>query len=289
MHRGITLVFIPLLTLSANVMAKFESAFQLYGSVRAYHLDELYDNNAEKYTAVINRCRDLQPANPSPSTVFIFLSPQHLCKSDLALSTFIGCSARGTLRTIFMDEVHVHVHQGLSFRMQCRELRDKFFVPCQACMHPRDRSSFVPNVFALTATFPNSYLRGLQQLTSISFDDESVMRGEVDDFLNTDIDMFQVICNKGDYVKVGVSGMVDALKADCENKGIIFCNSRAKAGHFGSELERKLNEAKKDFDVIVITGALNKDEKFWRIRIFTGDENEFVGECSFRLPGRSFH
>lgn len=289
MHCGITLVFIPLLTLPANVMAKFESAFQLYGSVSAYHLDELYDNNAEKYT--INRCRDLQPANPS--TVFIFLSPQHLCKSDLALSTFIGCSARGTLRTIFMDEVHVHVHQGLSFRMQCRELRDKFFVPCQACMHPRDRSSFVPNVVALTATFPNSYLRGLQEQltsTSISFDDESVMRGEVDDFLNTDIDMFQVICNKGDYVKVVVLGMVDALKADCENKkGIIFCNSRAKAGHFGSELERKLNEAKKDFDVIVITEALNKDEKFWRIRIFTRDENEFVSECSFRLPGRSFH
>ena len=104
MHRGITLIFIPLLTLSANVMAKFDSAFQSSGSVRSYHLDELFDNNKETYNAVIDRCRDLPPA--TESTVFIFLSPQHLGRCNRSLKTFIDCSWRGTLRSIFMDEVH---------------------------------------------------------------------------------------------------------------------------------------------------------------------------------------
>ena len=114
MHRGICLIFIPLLTLSADVMAKFDSACQLYGSVRSYHLDELIDNNKEKYDQVLQRCKELPRS--TDSTVFIFLSPQHLCKCANAREIFVGCSAYGTLRTVVMDEVHLHVQHGLSFR-----------------------------------------------------------------------------------------------------------------------------------------------------------------------------
>ena len=46
LDHGVCMIFIPLLTLSADVMAKFQHAIQDYGSVRAYHLDEIYDNNA---------------------------------------------------------------------------------------------------------------------------------------------------------------------------------------------------------------------------------------------------
>jgi hypothetical protein len=45
LDRDVCLIFIPLLSLSADVMAKFQSAVQHYGSVRAYHLDEIYDND----------------------------------------------------------------------------------------------------------------------------------------------------------------------------------------------------------------------------------------------------
>ena len=277
MHRGITLIFIPLLTLSANVMAKFDSAFQSSGSVRSYHLDELFDNNKERYNEVIDRCRDLPPA--TESTVFIFLSPQHLGRCNRSLKTFINCSWRGTLRSIFMDEVHLHVQQGLSFRKQCRELRDQLLAPC---MHPPNQDYFVPRFVGLSATFPNEYIRGLQKLTSIRFSSASIMRGGVEEFCNTAIHMKQAVVNKGEYVKTGLSEVVVNLPHDSDNKVIVFCNSRGKADHFAKELERKLNDAGKKFDVIVITGALNKNEKFWRIRILCGNEEEFVGECSFR-------
>jgi len=41
-ERGIVLIFIPLLTLSADVMHKFDAANTTWGNVGVYHLDELY-------------------------------------------------------------------------------------------------------------------------------------------------------------------------------------------------------------------------------------------------------
>eukprot|EP00956_Cyclotella_meneghiniana_P045738 scaffold382218_cov76-Cyclotella_meneghiniana.AAC.1 len=268
MQRGIHLIFIPLLTLSADVMAKFCSASQNHGSVRAYHLDELYDNNRTRYQELIQRCADLKRS--TDSTVFLFLSPQHLCKVVSARTTLIRCSWYGTLRTIFMDEVHLHVQHGLSFRKECRMLRDYFFVKC---MHPPDRQHFIPYFVGLSATFPNDYTAGLHLLTSIPFGDDSVIRGDIEDFFNTDILMKQVICNKGEYVKIGLEELIKNIDADSDNKCLIFCNSRSKAHHYCSELESKLNNGNVVCDVIVITGALNKHEKFWRIRILLGSNS----------------
>ena len=139
MPRGIHLIFIPLLTLSADVIvAKFSSASQSHGSVRAYHLDELYDSNKTRYQEVMQRCANLKQS--TVLTVFLFLSPQHLCKVVSVRTTLIRCSWYGTLRTIFMIEVHLYLQHGRSFRKECRMLHDLFFVKC---MHPPDSSKFV--------------------------------------------------------------------------------------------------------------------------------------------------
>jgi len=58
-ERGIVLIFIPLLTLSADVMAKFTDALQQYGEITVHHLDELWDNNKSKYGEVLSRLREL--------------------------------------------------------------------------------------------------------------------------------------------------------------------------------------------------------------------------------------
>eukprot|EP00956_Cyclotella_meneghiniana_P008998 scaffold12325_cov40-Cyclotella_meneghiniana.AAC.3 len=94
--------------------------------------------------------------------------------------------------------------------------------------------------------------------------------------------MNQVICNKGEYVKIGLEELVKHIVPDSDNKCLIFCNSRSKAQHYCSELESKLNNSSIVCDVIVITGALNKHEKFWRIRILLGSQ-EFVIDCCFRV------
>ena len=90
MMRGIHLILIPLLTLYTDVMAKFSSASQNHGSVRAYHLDELYDSNKTRYQEVMQRCANLKQS--TVLTVFLFLSTQHLCKVVSVRTTLIRCS-----------------------------------------------------------------------------------------------------------------------------------------------------------------------------------------------------
>jgi hypothetical protein len=51
--QGIVLIFIPLLTLSVDVMHKFESFDQLWGNVGVYHLDKLYNCHRVGYFDIL--------------------------------------------------------------------------------------------------------------------------------------------------------------------------------------------------------------------------------------------
>jgi hypothetical protein len=91
-------------------------------------------------------------------------------------------------------------------------------------------------------------------------------RDEVEVFINEDITMKQVIVNKGDNVKIGLTRITEHLQQS-SGKVVLFCNSHPKSYHFSSELQKKLNLIQLDVDVFVINGALNKYERFWWIRV----------------------
>ena len=76
MEHGIVLIFIPLLTLFADVMSEFKCADQRYGAITIQHLDKLYDANRQVYKELLERCHGL--LRSTTMTVFIFLSPQFL-------------------------------------------------------------------------------------------------------------------------------------------------------------------------------------------------------------------
>ncbi len=98
MERGIVLIFIPLLTLSADVMSKFTSADHHFGGVMVQHLDELYNGNIKVYHDLLERCRGLRWS--TTTTVFIFLSPQFLINHTDA--------------RMFSSHVHIVRHFALS-------------------------------------------------------------------------------------------------------------------------------------------------------------------------------
>ncbi len=106
-ERGIILIFIPLLTLSADVMSKFNCANQNFGAVAVQHLDELFNANKHVYYNLLERCRGLLWS--TTTTVFIFLSPQFLINHPEARDVFIECSHCTTLHVIALDEAHIHV------------------------------------------------------------------------------------------------------------------------------------------------------------------------------------
>ena len=87
-ERGITSIFIPLLTLSADVMHKFEHAATTWGNVGVYHLDKLFDLN-RLVMFVDGTKHDML-------TVHVLASPVLINHRD-ALDVFISCAHECTL------------------------------------------------------------------------------------------------------------------------------------------------------------------------------------------------
>jgi hypothetical protein len=112
--RGIVLIFIPLLMLSANVTSKFTCADQRFGAVTIQHLAELYGANQQVDKDLLQRCRGLLCS--TTMTKFIFLSPEFIINHPDARDVFIECSHRATLHIVALDKAHIHVQHGMLFR-----------------------------------------------------------------------------------------------------------------------------------------------------------------------------
>ena len=60
MMKGITIIFVPLLSLSADQMKKMEEAKECFGSVETHHLDELpTDDGGAALQDIVNRIKEL--------------------------------------------------------------------------------------------------------------------------------------------------------------------------------------------------------------------------------------
>ena len=263
-ERGIILIFIPLLTLSPDVMYKFKSANQKFSAVAVQHLDELFDANKQVYYDLLERCRGLRRS--TTETVFIFVLPQFLINHPEAREVFIECSHCTTLRVIALDEVHIHVQHRTSFHSEIRALQVLFFPKIFREQLPTVRSRLI----ILTATMPTSYLPHLCRLLTVSsFQGESIVRGSPREVDQRDIEMQTYICSaKGLYVSKGLTLVSEFLRDHTTKSAVIFCNSRHQSQHFRDHLERKLNELQLNVDVLHINGSLHKTDKFWRICLF---------------------
>ena len=220
--QGIILIFIPLLTLSADVMHKFEDANTTWGNISAYHLDELYNSNRSTFTRLMRRCFSIKQS--MTSTLFLFLSPQFLVNHCDALDVFVTCAQERTLCVIAMDEAHVHVQHGTSFCNDICALRVEFF----RRIYGNQLSDRWPRLIALSATFPTSYLCLLSKLLTVDFNiNNCVLRGSEQEFSQREIKMKLEVCGqKSVFVSKGLSMATEFLDQNCNSSVFIFCNSR---------------------------------------------------------------
>ena len=127
MLRGIVLIIIPLLSILADQIRKFRDANQAFGSVSVYHLDELAQGSDSKTQELFDMLSTLK--RDTSSTIFLFSSPQFLIKHDNFRIALVSQARKGILRLVKLDEVHLHIQHGCSFREDINMLRDYFFVP----------------------------------------------------------------------------------------------------------------------------------------------------------------
>ena len=209
------------------------------------------------------RCLSIQQS--TTLTLFLFLSPQFFVNHRDSLDVFVKCTQKGILRLIAMDEAHIHVQHGTSFRDDICALHVEFF----RRIYGNQPSYRRPRLIALSATFPTSYLWLLSSLLTVDFTiDNCVLKGPEQEFSQREIEMKLEVCGqKSVFISKELSMVTEFLDQNRNSSVIIFCKSLNQSLHLSSHLNKKLDLAKLFVDVLNINGSLDKMEKFWRIRL----------------------
>jgi superfamily II DNA helicase RecQ len=251
-EMGFTLIFIPLLTLSADLLAKFESADEQYGRVRTFHLDESFGDHREKYEQLLQLLHSTTRSDKD--TDFVFSSPQFLVHHPPALVAVLHAAKQRILCLLVMNEAHLHVQHAEAFRKDCRLLTTLFF---RTVFHPPNGITAVW-FLATTATLPQPYVPSLGCLTTLRFPPRAIIRSDPAEFQQREIRMYQRMCIAGDYTKHGIPIAVAFLCNNSTRKVAIFTNSKRRSFDYVRHLEQKLDEEKCDrpINVLHLHGSL---------------------------------
>ena len=110
--RGVTIVVVPLLALTADQLARLNAAVQRYGAVSAIHLNE---TSSEDLNKKLIPKMDALPYDSSSTLLFLCL-PQYLTRTTEFRNVLLRCHAWRTLRLVAIDESHLYAMHGRSFR-----------------------------------------------------------------------------------------------------------------------------------------------------------------------------
>ena len=119
---GITLVIEATLALAADQRSKVAQARNTYGPVLAYQLDSI--KKPHLITKLQNKLSGL--GAHSNITLFIYSSPECLIREPWQ-TVFRGLINMKVLKLVCVDEVHLFVMFGVTFRKEFTLLKESFF------------------------------------------------------------------------------------------------------------------------------------------------------------------
>jgi hypothetical protein len=254
----------PLLALGSDQVAKLRAASQAYGAIKYYHLDEHRDR-PQTIASILSRVDNLAP--DTTSTTFLFVSPQLIMNNPNVRNCLIKAHSKSILKSVFLDEVHLYVDHGVSFRDDIAALKESFF----SIVFPPNKPSVHPCFCSMTGTFTRDQVSSLADLVGFTIPQSGIQWGSMEDFARREIEI--VFSISDDFTTTALNPFLQNIRkgVDGSIKGIVYCNSVKDA-------EKKLNrintmlDAAVDFvgDAILIHGQQQKTEKFVNTKVFLG-------------------
>ena len=119
---GVTLVIEELLAVATDQKSKVRTASNEYGPVLAYQLDSL--KNPLLISKLQTKLLDMKKT--SNTTIFLYSSPECLMRQPWR-TLIIRLINNGVLKLVCVDEIHLYVMFGLTFRKEFTTLKDTFF------------------------------------------------------------------------------------------------------------------------------------------------------------------
>ena len=107
---GITVVIIPLLSLTANQLSRIRKAIQKYGIVIAYNLDAA--SRADIKNKIIPKLDNYSYS--SSISMLLSCSPQSIADNTQFMNPLLRAQDREVLRLIVIDEAHLYAMHGRS-------------------------------------------------------------------------------------------------------------------------------------------------------------------------------
>ena len=178
--NGVSIIIEPTLALSSDQSSKFDSASKEHGGlVYAYQLD-LYKNDndrqmlANSITSVLTEKKKQQDIQLGIVSFVLFTSPEALIQ-PVWMKLVDDLIRLEMLILICVDEVHLFIEFGLSFRKDFISLREKLFKKIISTnstssndLSPHRTILKIP-FLSMTATFNLQLLNLLQKMTNITF------------------------------------------------------------------------------------------------------------------------
>lgn len=266
---GVTLIIVETLSLAADQRSKIVSANGIYGPVLAYQLDSV------KQKHLVQQLEDklLSIEKDSNTTVFLYTSPECLAREPWC-SIMIKLIDRGSLKLVCIDEIHLYVMFGITFRKEFTLLKKSFFKHLRTERGPRYSYASglchdlkVP-LLLMTATFNKSLLGILEKMIGVKVLPTNFIWSGRDKMSRRNICINVSFTNQSSHTvkKVLVSNLGDNI----HKKAIVYTNTAACLDQLRSDIEAwmDLKDAVKG-DVLVIQGDLQAEVKFISAEQFT--------------------
>ncbi len=255
--RGVHLIIQNTLSLSSDQLLKAQELSKNVPNVFTVQLDSI--KTSAQRRALIEAMEKFH--DPKSNIIFfIFSSPEALLRPQW-LSLFTSLRDKLILKLITIDEVHLFVIYGLTFRFDFLKLKKNFFEKVLYSSSPTDRTMKVP-LLVMTATFNLKLQLLLQKMIGINFENKDTIWSGPESFARRNID---INCSFTSYkMKVVKDTLLQQLSPLGHEKAIVYSSVAKSTEQIQTEIDGWLNIPSVEIvgDTILINGLLEADWKF---------------------------
>ena len=258
---GITIIVQNTLALGSDQASKIATAANASAKhVKSYQLDACKDEEvlSNLCDAITHHCM-----SNIDTSIIIFTSPEYLLKPHV-MSFFVSVVEKDLLRLFCIDEVHLFVQFGLSFRQSFQLIKkstiDKLIDKESGQMH-------VP-ILCMTATFNNKLMNLLENMLGFTIEKNNIFWGDMNSFAKRNIFM-SMKCTHHQF-KSTCEDIATLSTDDYSSKCIILTSTAKKAKKVQNKLDIFLDKNENIVgDSIVVIGNQETELKHAFTTTFT--------------------
>ena len=278
-NGGITLIIENTLALGTDQASKVElnanSNHRRF--VKSIHLDSIKSSKQQRSisSSIIQHCTDI-----IDTSIIIFSSPETLLK-QVWTHFFIECQKQNLLNLICIDEIHMFVEFGCTFR-PCFQLLDKSLF---SHIQTNSTTSLVP-ILLMTATFNKQFESLLQKMIGFNINNENTFWASQSNFRKCHIDIN--IRYSTQHFRLMKEYLLNLIPQDSSHKAMIITNTALRATQCQTELNNWLDTKDKlHGDTVLVVGDRDPELKFAYTTEFTNKNyDETIAKNSKKLMPR---